>query len=108
MFAFLIFIGLNYQLAIVFGTILCVLFNFKTMRKYVFGDKGFKLVLLLKFISVYTIGILLNLAGMRIMLNFIHSEYIAGFILILPISIVTYLLNRFYVFSHYSPKQNLR
>ena len=104
-FAFLIFIGLSYQWAIVLGTIICILFNFKTIGKFVFDNNGFNAFLLFKFISVYAIGMLLNLAGMRILLKFIGSEYIAGLVLIIPVAAVTFMLNKWYVFAHGSPER---
>lgn len=97
-YSFLIFIGLHYSLAALFGTILSVLFNFKTTGLLVFkiSDNS----LLIKFFAVYGIIYLLNLACLYILIDlFGLSPYLAGGILILPLAIVSFLLNKKFVFK---------
>ena len=98
-FAILIFFGFHYQFAILLGTILGVLFNFKTIGAFVFGHKGFNLIVLLKFVFVYSLGYILNTSGVRVLLGYIDNTYYAGLIVIIPVSIVLYFLNKKLVFS---------
>ena len=45
LYAFFIYLGLNYVLAILFSTILGIVFNFKTIGKFVFQNDSNKLII---------------------------------------------------------------
>ncbi len=102
LFAILILVGLDYKYAILIGTIIGVLFNFQTTGKLVFGSKNNKLIF--RFIAVYVVTYLLNVEGLRIAdainLNIEHKTkiLIAGAVLILPMALVSYTLNKLFVF----------
>ena len=99
-YSFFIFIGFNYPAAIFFGTIIAVLFNFKTIGVLVFNNK--KNSLLIKFIFVYTLIYIINILGIKIVVNCITPNlYIAGFILIVPMALLSYYLNKTIVFKKY-------
>ena len=98
-YAFFIFIGIRYYFAILFSTLLGVLFNFTTIGKLVFQTNRLNFKLLLKFVGVYSINYGLNTLGVFILLKFINNEYLAGLILILPVSIIIYLINKKLVFN---------
>lgn len=97
LFALFIYLGLYYPLAVLFSTILGVLFNFKTIGKLVFGssDNG----LIFRFALVYVITYLLNIFFLWLFKKFgFENMYINGFVLLIPLATVSFLLNKFFVF----------
>lgn len=96
-FALFIYLGLYYPLAVLFSMILGVLFNFKTIGKLVFdsSDNG----LIFRFILVYIITYFLNIFFLWLFkwLGF-DNMYINGFVLLIPLAAVSFLLNKFFVF----------
>jgi putative flippase GtrA len=97
LFAFLIYIGFHYTIAVLIGTILGVLFNFKTTGKIVFASHDHRLIW--KFFGVYSIIYLLNILGLYLLEKVIHNTYISGSILILPLALLSFILNKNYVFA---------
>jgi putative flippase GtrA len=98
LFAFLIFIGLSYPLALFLGTIVGILFNFKTIGTLVF--KNHNNVLIFKFFAVYGITYLFNLIGLTIFKYFAVNIYLGGAILLIPIGILAFNLNKIFVFKN--------
>lgn len=99
-FYFFIFLGFHYSIAILFSTILGVLFNFQTISRLVFSI--YKSSLILKFILVYCVVYLINTAGVGILIYFHISAYIAGAIMVVPIGVSSFLLNKKLVFNNTS------
>lgn len=97
LFAFFIFLHFNYLVAITFGTIIAIIFNFKTTGLIVFKSNDNKLIF--KFFGVYLIVYILNVIGLRIFNQFNVSNYIAGAVLLFPMAIVSFLLMRRLVFK---------
>jgi len=98
LFVFFIFLGLHYSQAVLLATIFGVLFNFKSTGKLVFGnnDNG----LIYRFVLVYMVLYLLNITGLWIFeKNGFMNMYISGFILIIPLAVASFILNRKYVFK---------
>ncbi len=102
LYASLILIGLKYLLAFSISYVAGVLFNFQTIGKLVFKNKNNKL--LFRFVGVYVVLYLLNAEGLRIAdaLN-VNIEYktkmlIASAILVLPMAMVSFVLNKLFVF----------
>ncbi|WP_291940093.1 GtrA family protein [Campylobacter sp.] len=97
LFALFIYLGLYYPLAVLLSTILGVLFNFKTIGGLVFGSNDNKLIF--KFILVYVIIYLLNIFFLWLFkrLGF-ENMYLNGFVLLIPLAAVSFLLNKFFVF----------
>ena len=102
LYASLILIGLKYLLAFSISYVAGVLFNFQTIGRLVFKNKSNKL--LFRFVGVYVVIYLLNAEGLRIAdaLN-INIEYktkmlIASAILVLPMAMVSFVLNKLFVF----------
>jgi putative flippase GtrA len=102
LYASLILIGLKYLLAFSISYVAGVLFNFQTIGKLVFKNKNNKL--LFRFVGVYVVLYLLNAEGLRIAdaLN-INIEYktkmlIASAILVVPMAMVSFVLNKIFVF----------
>lgn len=99
-FSFFIFLGFHYAIAILFSTILGVLFNFQTISRLVFSIYNSSLII--KFILVYCVVYILNTAGVGILIYFHISAYIAGTIMVIPIGVSSFLLNKKLVFKNTS------
>lgn len=102
LFAILILIGLNYKYAVLLGTILGVLFNFKTTGRLVFGAKNNKLIF--RFVGVYVVTFLLNVEllriadGININIEQKTKMLIAGAIFVLPMAAISFVLMKLFVF----------
>jgi putative flippase GtrA len=96
LFAFFIYLHLHYSVASLLSTVLGVLFNFKTTGKLVFKSSDNRLIV--RFFAVYGMVYVVNILFLKgfkwLGLNF----YIAGAILVLPLAILSYILNRRFVF----------
>jgi putative flippase GtrA len=119
LFAFLIFIGLHYTVAGLVGTIIAILFNFKSTGLLVFGTNRNGIIF--KFFGVYGINYLLSIALLTVLERsgidaFLGRELfhltnlliltaprantcIGGAILIVPMGLFAYALNHRFVFS---------
>jgi len=97
LFALLIYGGLHYPIALFISTIAGILFNFKTIGSLVFESKNNKLIF--KFFGVYGITYLCNVAGLAFLKNLQLNTYIAGAILVIPVGLLTYVLNKKFVFN---------
>jgi len=91
-----VFIGLHYILAVLFATIIGVLFNFQTTGRIVFKNKNNKL--LAKFMAVYAIPYGINLGLIKFFLLLINNTYIVGAIATLLCAFSAYFLNKNFVF----------
>lgn len=97
LFVLFIFLGFHYILAVLFSTILGVLFNFHSIGHLVFGKHQYRL--LLRFLGVYGIIYLLNIAFLTLFDLFGINMYLAGALLLAPMAIVSFLLNKYHVFG---------
>ena len=95
-YAFFIFLHLHYSLAVLLATIIGVLFNFKTIGHFVF--KNASNALLYRFVGVYAITYLLNVAGLKGCDLYHINMYLAGFIVAGPVAVVAFVLQRTFVF----------
>jgi putative flippase GtrA len=97
LFALFIYFGLHYSMAVMFSTVLGVLFNFKSIGSLVFHSRNNQKIY--KFIGVYVVIYLLNIVGLWIFSLFgVKNMYIAGLLLLPPLAIFSFLLNRKFVF----------
>ncbi|WP_081890143.1 GtrA family protein [Paenibacillus tyrfis] len=96
LFALFIFAGVHYTFASLFSTILGILFNFKTTGTLVFNNK--KNSLFVKFIIVYGVIYLVNVSLLKLLSLYIANVYISGAIILLPLAILSYVLNKKFVF----------
>lgn len=97
LFAFLIFIGMAFQLAALIGTIAGILFNFKTIGVVIF--KNHNNLLIFKFFGVYGITYLCNLGGLVLFKSFEINLYWGGAILLIPVGLLAFALNQTFVFK---------
>jgi len=95
-YALLIYCGLYYIWAVLFATIIGVLFNFHTTGRIVFKNK--QSWLLFKFIAVYVLTYFLNISIIKILTNFCSNQYLNGAATLLVSVPVAFLLNKLWVF----------
>lgn len=95
-FAALLFIHCHYTLAVLLSTVLGVLFNFKTIGKLVFKSHDNRLIF--RFVSVYVVTYLLNISGLRLYKIFDDNMYLAGFLMLIPSTMVSFTLHKLFVF----------
>lgn len=96
-FALLYWLGLPYPVAIGLATVVGIAFNFQSSGRLVFGHAP--LSRLPRFVVVYSIVYLLNLAMVAAMLRLGLNVYAANAIAILPLAVIAYMLQRIFVFN---------
>lgn len=95
-FASLIYLNLHYALAVFLASLIGALFNFKTIGGLVF--KSSDNALLFRFLGVYAVTYLLNVAALRAFSMCHVSMYLAGILLALPMALVAFALQSRFVF----------
>ena len=96
-FALFIWIGLHYVLAALLGEICGILFNFKTTGTIVFGSRDNRLIF--RFFGVYLFAYLLRVGLLKTFKYFGVGPLVAAAVILLPISLLVYFLQRRLVFS---------
>jgi len=91
-----LWLGMHYAIAGAISTVLGILFNFKSTGNLVFRSKGNRN--LPRFVAVYAIIYLVNTLSLGVMLRFGIHEWLGGLILLVPSAILSYVLNRHFVF----------
>lgn len=98
LFSFFIFLKFHYSLAVLFATILAVIFNFKSIGKLVFKINNNSLIF--RFFAVYGVTYLLNVALLPLVADSFHLDmYLAGASLLLPMAAISFTLHRLFVFK---------
>ena len=98
LYAFFVWVGCNYIFAPLFSTVLGVLFNFKTIGVIVFKSHNNRLIG--KFFGVYGIVYVCNVLGLRGLAGCgVTNMYAAGAILVLPLALLGFILNKKWVFK---------
>ena len=96
-FALFLFLGWHYIVAVLFATVLGVMFNFQTYGKFVFSNHSQHLIV--KFVLVYVVIYLINVSLLSLVDFFVADLYLSGAIVILPIAYLGYVLNRKFVWK---------
>ena len=96
-FSVLILLKLHFSIASLLGTILGVIFNYFTTGRIVFNHRDTRLIV--KFFGVYGITYLVNLFFLNIFDKLHMNMLLAGAILIFPIALLSYFLNKKFVFK---------
>jgi putative flippase GtrA len=96
-FAFFIFINVHYAVAALFSTICGILFNFKTTGRLVFGSRDNSL--LVRFFGVYGVTYVLGVLCLRVSTAYQWNILIVAAVLMPPMAVVSYTLNRVFVFG---------
>jgi len=97
LFALLTYLGLNYILALLFATIIGILFNFKTIGVLVFRTHNNGLIF--KFFGVYGINYVVNVGGLSLLKWSGIGAYAGQAILVVPLGVMGFLLNKTFVFK---------
>ena len=98
LYSFFIYLSLHYTIAVFFSTVLGVLFNYNSISKLVFPYQGSSR--LFPFVIVYVLVFFLNVYGLWPLEVFgFDNKYIAGAMLLLPLALLSFLLNKFWVFK---------
>ena len=95
-FALFIFIGIHYTIAAFLSSAAGITFSFFTTGRLVFNNRDNRLIF--KFVSVYGLLYLFNVAGLKLGLILGYNEYISGAVLLLPSALLAYLLQKIIVF----------
>jgi len=96
-YALFIYLGFDYKVSVFLATVLGVLFNFQTIGRLVFNRYNNRL--LFKFVSVYVVVYFVGITIIKIGKSYGFDDYLAGFIAVFPNAIISFVLNRFYVFK---------
>ena len=96
LYAGLIFLGLHYVVAQTVGTVLSVLFNFRSTGRLVFGSRDDRLVL--RFFAVYGVTYVLGITGLWLLHTIGVNSYVAGALTLPPGAAIAYVLQRRFVF----------
>jgi putative flippase GtrA len=97
-FAILLYVGLHYALALFLATILGVAFNFKSTGALVFGSHNNRLII--RFIASYAAIYFVNAVGIKILSHIGVTPYISGAVLIFPMAVLAFILNKRFVFNY--------
>jgi putative flippase GtrA len=95
-FALFIYCGMHYIIASLLGTIVGVLFNFKTTGQIVF--KSYDNSLIYRFFMMYAVIYIINIIILKIMSYTTLNMYINGMVAIPITAIIAFLLNKYVVF----------
>lgn len=97
LFALFIYLNVHYSMAVLLSTVLGVLFNFKSIGRLVFKSNNNALIY--RFIGVYILTYLLNVAALRLFSNYHVNMYLAGALLLVPITLISFTLHNKVVFK---------
>ena len=97
----LVFAGLHYSLAVLLSTVLGILFNFKTYGILVFRNTSNRLFL--NFFLVYTVVYFFGVGMIKLLLLAGLDKYSAGAAVTIPNALISYLLNKKFVFRQPGP-----
>jgi len=97
MFALFVYVGFHYAIASLLSTVLGVLFNFHSIGKLVFGRHDNRLIF--RFVGVYIVIYLLNILLLYLLQQIGIDVYMAGFVALIPMAIISFVLNKYYVFG---------
>ena len=95
--ALFIFLGFHYAMSAFLATVLGVLFNFKTTGVLVFRNKDNRL--LFRFFGVYSVVYVINVLMLKVLDNVGFHMYIAGAFVIIPLAVLSFVLNNSFVFG---------
>ncbi len=97
-FALLLYLGVHYAVALFFATVVGVLFNFKTTGYLVFKSKDNRLIF--RFVATYVIVYAINVPSLKILSLVGIDMYYGGALLIFPMAVLAYILNKRFVFNN--------
>ena len=96
-FSSFIFLKFHYTAAMLFSTIIGVIFNFFTTGRFVFKNK--KNSLFIKFLITYTMLYLLNILIVSLLNKISYDLYFNGAVSIIASAFVGFVANKYFVFK---------
>lgn len=96
LFALLIWVGLAYPIAIGLATAGGIAINFQTTGRLVFGSAPLQRSG--RFVAVYAVVYVINVVAVSLLLQLGLNVYVANALVILPLALLTYVLQRTFVF----------
>lgn len=98
LYCLFIYLGVPYDSAVLLSTVLGVLFNFKTIGTFVFKNTNNKLIY--KFVAAYVLVYFINIGLIHLLLELTKlNEYIAGIIATPIVALISYFLQKRFVFK---------
>ena len=97
-FALFLYGGLHYAVALLLATVLGVLFNFKTTGTLVFGSRNNRLIV--RFVLAYACIYAVHVAALRGLAGLGLTTYAAAAVLLLPIAVLAFIINKSFVFRN--------
>ena len=98
-YAGLLFIGLHYSLAALFGTLLGIIFNYLSTSRYVYNASSASISRVIRFVLVYCLHYFVNISCLWLLEQSGFNPYLSGLILIIPMAIVSYLMLNHLVYT---------
>lgn len=101
-YAALLLAGLNYALANFGALLLGILFSFRTQGRLVFGNRDNRL--LLRFAAAWTGVFCVHTLLIALLIRAGLNAYVAGLTALVPVTVMSYVIQRFFVFR--APKRD--
>lgn len=95
-FAFFLYLGIHYALALFLATVAGVLFNFKSTGALVFKSHDNSLIF--RFVMVYVVVYVVNVLLLKLLGMWGIDAYWGGAFLIVPMALLAFILNAKFVF----------
>lgn len=95
-YAFFLFLGLNYALANLASLIIGILIGFKTQGTFVFNNPNHSLFW--RYVLFWVVLYGMNIACISGLMSFGLDAYLSGALAILPITLISYLAQKYLVF----------
>jgi putative flippase GtrA len=95
LYAGLVWLGLNLYVAQILAQIISVCFNYFTLRRLVFLGATSRLR---SFIGAYAFNYLMAVTFLALAHHFIPSPYLAGFVALIAVAVINYLVLKRFVF----------
>lgn len=96
-FSALIYLGIVYWLAVIICYALGLVINYKTIKSIAFNDSSKQS--LRNFFFIFCGTCLLNIGSLKVLIDLGINAYVAAWIVVIPISLLSYILNKKYVFN---------
>jgi len=97
LYALFLKLGFHYSIAVLASTVIGIIFNFFTTGRLVFQNTRNSLIF--KFFGVYGIIYFTNVFLLKIFDLYSFNLYLAGAVLILPMALLSFVLNKNLVFE---------
>jgi len=96
-YAGLMYFGLNYVMANFLALILGIFFSFRTQGSLVFRNHNNRLIF--RFAAAWLLIFLINIGLISLIIRCGFNAYFAGAAALVPITIISYLIQKFFVFG---------